>query len=73
MKLWDLRRNYSLYRGEPLPVTEFPHPGDSSTVGYTSLAALPGTRQLLASCMDDKIYRHGQHVATKEMIVNSEK
>ena len=58
VKLWDLRKNYSLYRGEPVPVTEFPHPGDSSTVGYTSLAALPGTRQLLASCMDDKIYRY---------------
>ena len=58
VKLWDLRKNYSLYRGEPVPVTEFLHPGDSSTVGYTSLASLPGSRQVFASCMDDKIYRY---------------
>ena len=59
VKLWDLRKNYSLYRGEPVARAEFQHPGDSSTVGYTSLAVDPeDSRHVYAACMDDKIYRH---------------
>jgi len=58
IKLWDLRKNYSLYKGEPVPKLEINHPGDSSTVGYTSLAVSPCQCYVFASCMDDKIYKY---------------
>ena len=57
VKVWDLRKNYSLYRGEPLPRQELLHPGGSSTKGFTSLSLGPAAAQLFVSCMDDTVYR----------------
>jgi len=58
LKLWDLRKNYSLYKRDPLPKLELFHPGPSSTVGYTSLSLSPCHNYLYASCMDDTIYKY---------------
>jgi len=58
IKLWDLRKNYSLYKREPLPKLEITHPGSSSKMGYTSLSPSPCRNYLYASCMDDIIYKY---------------
>merc|ERR1719347_677385 len=58
IKLWDVRRNYSLYKKEPQPKMEIPHPGSSSNKGYTCLSLDPAGHYLYASCMDSSIYKH---------------
>jgi len=58
VKLWDLRKNYSLYKREPIPKLELSHPGPSSTVGYTSLSLSPCHNYLYTACMDDTIYKY---------------
>ena len=58
VKMWDLRKNYSLYKGEPVAKMEIHHPGDSSTVGYTSLSVSTCQSHVYVSCMDDKIYKY---------------
>ena len=58
VKLWDLRKNYSLYKRDPLPKMEISHPGPSSTVGYTSLSLSPCHNYLYTACMDDTIYKY---------------
>jgi len=58
VKLWDLRKNYSLYKRDPIPKLELTHPGPSSTVGYTSLSLSPCHNYLYTACMDDTIYKY---------------
>ena len=58
VKLWDLRKNYSLYKREPQPTLELYHPGDSTTMGYTSLSLSPCHNYLYTACMDDTIYKY---------------
>jgi len=54
--VWDLRKNYTLYKGDPLPKTKIPYGGLSSRSGITSLSLNPGKTLLYASSMDDVIY-----------------
>jgi len=58
VKLWDLRKNYSLYKRDPMPKLELYHPGHSTTMGYTSLSLSPCKNYLYAACMDDTIYKY---------------
>jgi len=58
VKVWDLRKNYSLYKRDPLPKLELYHPGNSTTMGYTSLSLSPCTNYLYAACMDDTVYKY---------------
>ncbi|OCT79388.1 hypothetical protein XELAEV_18026201mg [Xenopus laevis] len=57
VKIWDLRKNYSTYRQDPVPVKLFPYPGNSTRkLGYSSLVLDPTGTNLFASCTDDNVY-----------------
>ena len=60
VKLWDLRKSYSLYKGDPVPKAELVHPATSSTRGFTSLSCSPAASptHLYVSCMDSCIYQY---------------
>ena len=58
VKLWDLRKHYSLYKGDPLPREELLHPGTSSNTGFTTLSTDPTSSYLYVSCMDSNIYQY---------------
>ena len=53
LQVWDLRRTYSMYRGDPVPRDRFSHPGDSARTGFTSLRISRGG-VAYAGCMDNK-------------------
>lgn len=56
IKVWDLRRNYSCYKKEPLPKHSIPYPGTSTLRGYTNLLLDSTGRKLYVNCMDHNIY-----------------
>ncbi|CAJ0968090.1 unnamed protein product [Ranitomeya imitator] len=57
IKLWDLRKNYTTYRQDPIPAKSLPYPGSSSRkLGYSSLILDSTGTNLFASCTDDNIY-----------------
>ncbi|XP_023723106.1 protein lethal(2)denticleless [Cryptotermes secundus] len=64
IKVWDLRKNYSAYKREPLPCHTLPYHGRTSQNGFTNLVLDPGKLKLYASCMDNVIYCY--NVATYE-------
>lgn len=56
VKVWDLRRNYSCYKREPLPKHSIPYPGSTSLKGFTNLTLDSAGKRLYVSCMDHNIY-----------------
>ncbi|XP_052739435.1 protein lethal(2)denticleless [Bicyclus anynana] len=56
IKVWDLRKNYNVYKREPLPKHSIPYCGSSTKNGYTNLVIDDARVRLYASCMDDVIY-----------------
>ncbi|KAM5163191.1 denticleless protein homolog [Mantella aurantiaca] len=57
IKMWDLRKNYTVCRQDPMPAKVFPYPGSSTRkLGYTSLVLDSTGSNLFASCTDDNIY-----------------
>ncbi|KAE8600545.1 hypothetical protein XENTR_v10013302 [Xenopus tropicalis] len=57
VKVWDLRKNYSAYRQDPVPAKLFPYPGNSTRkLGYSNLVLDPTGTNLFASCTDDNVY-----------------
>ncbi|CAH2254473.1 denticleless homolog [Pelobates cultripes] len=57
VKVWDLRKNYTVYRQDPIPSKIFPYPGNSTRkLGYTSLVLDSTGTNLFANCTDDNIY-----------------
>lgn len=56
IKVWDLRRNYSCYKKEPLPKHSIPYPGTSTFKGYTNLLIDNTGLKLYVNCMDHNIY-----------------
>ncbi|XP_064270363.1 denticleless protein homolog isoform X2 [Passer domesticus] len=57
IKVWDLRRNYTAFRQDPLPVRSFCYPGTSTRkLGYSSLVLDSTGTNLFANCTDDNIY-----------------
>ncbi|CAF4953094.1 unnamed protein product [Pieris macdunnoughi] len=56
IKVWDLRKNYSVHRREPLPKHAIPYCGMSTKNGYTNLIIDNARMRLYASCMDNYIY-----------------
>ena len=58
IKMWDLRKNYSLYKGDPVARTEIHHPGDTLLNGYTSVSLSPCHCYAYVSCLDSKIYKY---------------
>lgn len=56
IKVWDLRKNYTVYKREPLPKHSIPYCGSSTRNGYTNLLIDDARVRLYASCMDGVIY-----------------
>ncbi|XP_047994832.1 protein lethal(2)denticleless [Leguminivora glycinivorella] len=56
IKVWDLRKNYTIYKKEPLPKHSIPYCGSSTKNGYTNLIIDDARMRLYASCMDNVIY-----------------
>ncbi|KPJ06822.1 hypothetical protein RR48_11321 [Papilio machaon] len=56
IKVWDLRKNYNIYKREPLPKHSIPYCGNSAKNGYTNLVIDESRVRLYASCMDNVIY-----------------
>lgn len=56
IKVWDLRRNYSSFKGDPLPKHRIPYPGSSTFKGFTNLAIDSTGQRLYVNCMDHNIY-----------------
>ncbi|NWR47598.1 DTL protein, partial [Regulus satrapa] len=57
IKVWDLRRNYTAFRQDPLPVRSYCYPGTSTRkLGYSSLVLDSTGANLFANCTDDSIY-----------------
>lgn len=56
IKVWDLRRNYSCYKKEPLPKHSLPYAGSSTFKGFTNLTMDLDRYRLYVSCMDNTIY-----------------
>ncbi|XP_056424233.1 denticleless protein homolog isoform X2 [Hyla sarda] len=57
IKMWDLRKNYTAYRQDPIPAKCLPYPGNSTRkLGYSSLILDSTGSSLFASCTDDNIY-----------------
>ncbi|XP_053314665.1 denticleless protein homolog [Spea bombifrons] len=57
VKMWDLRKNYTAYRQDPIAVKVFPYPGNSTRkLGYSSLVLDSTGTNLFANCTDDNIY-----------------
>lgn len=56
IKVWDLRRNYSAYKKEPLPRHSLPYAGHSTFKGFTNLIVDAAGTRLYANCMDNTIY-----------------
>uniref|UniRef100_A0A1A9W9P6 Uncharacterized protein n=1 Tax=Glossina brevipalpis TaxID=37001 RepID=A0A1A9W9P6_9MUSC len=56
IKVWDLRRNYTTFKKEPLPKYSLPYAGTSTFKGYTNLIANTAGTHLYANCMDNTIY-----------------
>ncbi|XP_071996271.1 denticleless protein homolog [Engystomops pustulosus] len=57
IKMWDLRKNYTAYRQDPIPARSLPYPGCSTRkLGYSSLILDSTGTSLFASCTDDNIY-----------------
>ncbi|XP_063974719.1 protein lethal(2)denticleless [Diachasmimorpha longicaudata] len=58
IKVWDLRKNYSVHKKEPQPKHVMQYTGGSTRNGFTSLLMDPAGIILYASCMDNNIYAY---------------
>ncbi|XP_044010229.1 protein lethal(2)denticleless-like [Aphidius gifuensis] len=58
IKVWDLRKNYSVHEKDPLPKYTMNYSGGSTRNGFTSLIVCPAGATLYASCMDNIIYAY---------------
>lgn len=58
IKVWDMRRNYTSYKKEPLPKHSIPYPGSSTFKGYTNLIVDNAGVKLYVNCMDNTIYAY---------------
>uniref|UniRef100_A0A4W3IGX8 Uncharacterized protein n=1 Tax=Callorhinchus milii TaxID=7868 RepID=A0A4W3IGX8_CALMI len=57
IKVWDLRKHYSVHHQEPMPVRSFSYPGSSTRkLGYSNLILDSTGSNLFANCTDDNIY-----------------
>ncbi|XP_028398798.1 denticleless protein homolog B-like isoform X3 [Dendronephthya gigantea] len=59
IKVWDIRKNYSIIRTELQPYHVFPYPGSASRKhGYSSLTLDSTKSKLFANCTNDIIYMY---------------
>lgn len=58
IKVWDIRKNYSVHKKDPIPKYTMNYYGDKISNGFTSLLVCPSRITLYASCMDNIIYAY---------------
>ncbi|XP_011162158.1 protein lethal(2)denticleless isoform X2 [Solenopsis invicta] len=58
LKVWDLRKNYTVHKKEPIAKHLMNYSGNSTKNGFSSLLICPARITLYASCMDDVIYAY---------------
>ncbi|XP_032685046.1 protein lethal(2)denticleless isoform X2 [Odontomachus brunneus] len=58
IKIWDIRKNYTVHKREPIAKHQIKYAGNSSRNGFSSLSLCPGRITLFASCMDHVIYAY---------------
>ncbi|XP_071865564.1 WD40 domain-containing protein denticleless [Bombus fervidus] len=58
IKVWDLRKNYTVHKKDPLAKHTMNYTGHSTRNGFSSLLICPATITLYASCMDNIIYAY---------------
>ncbi|RXN30754.1 denticleless-like protein [Labeo rohita] len=57
IKMWDLRKNYTAYYHNPLPLQAYPYPGSCTRkLGYSGLSLDSTGARLFSNCTDDNIY-----------------
>ena len=56
INVWDLRKNYTVYKGDPVTRTRIHYGSFSNRSGATSLCLNPTRTLLYAATMDDVIY-----------------
>ncbi|XP_065124939.1 denticleless protein homolog [Paramisgurnus dabryanus] len=57
IKMWDLRKNYTAYHHNPLPLQAYPYPGSCTRkLGYSGLSLDSTGSRLFSNCTDDNIY-----------------
>ncbi|KAG9344645.1 hypothetical protein JZ751_010330 [Albula glossodonta] len=57
IKMWDLRKNYTVHHHEPVPMQMFPYPGSCTRkLGYSGMVLDSTGSNLFATCTDDNIY-----------------
>lgn len=70
IKVWDLRRNYTCYKKEPVPKHSIPYPGVSTYQGYSNLLIDSIGQRLYVNCMDHNIYCFNLGVYATQPIVS---
>ncbi|KAI4490717.1 hypothetical protein M0804_003661 [Polistes exclamans] len=58
IKVWDLRKNYTIYKKDAMPKHSMYYAGNSLKNGFSSLLICPARIKLYASCMDNVIYAY---------------
>ncbi|XP_050464252.1 LOW QUALITY PROTEIN: protein lethal(2)denticleless [Cataglyphis hispanica] len=58
IKVWDLRKNYTVHKKEPTAKHVMNYAGNSTRNGFSSLLICPARITLYASCMDNIIYAY---------------
>jgi len=58
IKVWDMRKNYSLYKKDPIPKQQIFHPGTSGNQGYTGVLHSPSSCYIYVPCRDHVIYKY---------------
>uniref|UniRef100_A0A8C7FM92 Denticleless E3 ubiquitin protein ligase homolog (Drosophila) n=1 Tax=Oncorhynchus kisutch TaxID=8019 RepID=A0A8C7FM92_ONCKI len=57
IKMWDLRKNYTAYHHDPIPLQAYPYPGTSTRkLGYSGLVLDSTGSNLFSNCTDNNIY-----------------
>ncbi|XP_015243479.1 PREDICTED: denticleless protein homolog [Cyprinodon variegatus] len=58
IKMWDLRKNYTVYRQDPVPMQIYPYAGSSTRMrlGYSGLVLDSSRSNIMCNCTDDSIY-----------------
>ncbi|XP_018550475.1 denticleless protein homolog [Lates calcarifer] len=58
IKMWDLRKNYTVHRQDPVPLQTYPYPGSCMRMrlGYSGLVLDSTRSNVMCNCTDDNIY-----------------
>uniref|UniRef100_A0A8C5HQ21 Denticleless protein homolog n=1 Tax=Gouania willdenowi TaxID=441366 RepID=A0A8C5HQ21_GOUWI len=58
IKMWDLRRNFTSFRPDPIPLQSYPYAGSCMRMrlGYSGLVLDSSRSNVMCNCTDDSIY-----------------